>query len=103
MWPGERRHRVLTRDTTVVRQSSAERGCVAGQARHQTTGAARPNFRRHSPLSTLRHSRSARLMLEGDVAAEMNFQAEFGEHRGFNPAGAMSLLFIRRVNDLDVV
>ena len=66
----------------------------------------RPGERRNRVLSAAARPRTSalrRLVLERDVAAEMNFQAKFGEHRGFNAAGAMSLPFIRRVNDLDVI
>src|SRR6266404_4569337 len=40
---------------------------------------------------------------EIDVSAEVNLETEFGEHRGFDTARAMGLLFIRSINDLDVI
>ena len=37
------------------------------------------------------------------IAAQMHFEAEFGEHSGFDAAGAMGLLLVGRVDDLDVI
>ena len=41
--------------------------------------------------------------LDRDIAAQVHFEAQLGQHGGFDAAGAVGLLGVGRIDDLDVV